>query len=97
MGGEIKNCTRVTISLNNDILAELDRRAEEMACPRSVYIAMALKQKWLTEDNTKNMPMMLSTLGNAVRVIEELKNDPELMARAKADSMLLQDLADLPD
>lgn len=97
MGGEIKNCTRVTISLNNDILAELDRRAEEMACPRSVYIAMALKQKWLTEDNTKNLPMMLSTLGNAVRVIEELKNDPELMARAKADPLLLQDLADLLD
>lgn len=97
MGGEIKNCTRVTISLNNDILAELDRRAEEMACPRSVYIAMALKQKWLTEDNTKNLPMMLSTLGNVVRVIDELKNDPELMARVKADPLLLQDLADLPD
>lgn len=95
--GEMKNCTRISVSLNNDILAELDRRAEELACPRSVYIAMALKQKWQTEDNAKNLPMMLSTLGNTVRVIEELKNDPELLARAKADPMLLQDLADLPD
>lgn len=94
---EYKNCTRISVTLNNEILAELDRRAEALACPRSVYIATALKQKWQQEDNLANMPMMLSTLGNMVRVIEELKADPELLAKAKADPMLLQDLADLPD
>lgn len=93
---DLKTCTRLTISLNNEVLAELDRKAEEMGCPRSVYITMALKQKWQTEENAKNLPLMLSTLGNAVRVIEEMKNDPELMAKAKADPMLLSDLADLP-
>lgn len=73
--GEIKNCTRLTISLNNEVLAELDRRAEELACPRSVYIAMALRQKWQTEDNMARMPAMMATLGNAIRVIEEHKSD----------------------
>lgn len=94
---EYKNCTRISVTLNNEILAELDRRAEALACPRSVYIATALKQKWQTEDNMANMPAMLATLGNAIRVIEELKADPAQLEKLKADPLLLFDLADLPN
>lgn len=88
MRGEIKNCTRLTISLNNDVLAELDRRAEQLACPRSVYIAIALRQKWQTEDNMANMPAMLSTLGNAVRFLEESKNNPSLIDSPNSSKLL---------
>lgn len=95
MRGEIKNCTRLTISLNNDVLAELDRRAEQLACPRSVYIAMALRQKWQTEDNMANMPAMMATLGNAIRVIEECKSDPAMMDRL-SDSKLLSSILPMP-
>lgn len=95
MRGEIKNCTRLTISLNNDVLAELDRRAEQLACPRSVYIAMALRQKWQTEDNMANMPAMMATLGNAIRVIEECKSDPAMMD-SLSSSKLLSDILPMP-
>lgn len=93
---EYKNCTRISVTLNNEILAELDRRAEALACPRSVYIATALKQKWQTEDNMANMPVMLATLGNAVRVIDELKADPALLEKAKSDPRLIAEFADKP-
>ena len=97
MGGELKNCTRISVTLNNDILAELDRRAEALACPRSVYIAMALRQKWQSEDNMANMPAMLATLGNAIRVIDELKADPAQLEKLKAEPLLLSDLAAMPE
>lgn len=88
MGGELKNCTRISVSLNNDVLAELDRRAEQLACPRSVYIAIALRQKWQTEDNMANMPAMMTTLGNAVRIIEEYKSDPAMNDRLNISELL---------
>lgn len=94
---EYKNCTRISVTLNNEILAELDRRAEALACPRSVYIATALKQKWQQDDNLANMPAMLSTFRDMVRVVDEIKGDPDLFAKAKADPALLQSLAKLPD
>ena len=95
MRGEIKNCTRLTISLNNDVLAELDRRAEQLACPRSVYIATALRQKWQSEDSMANMPAMLATLGSCVRVIDELKNDPAMLDRLSSGK-LLSDIVPIP-
>ena len=95
MGGELKNCTRISVTLNNDILAELDRRAEQLACPRSVYIATALRPKWQSEDSMANMPAMLATLGSCVRVIDELKNDPAMLDRLSS-SKLLSDIVPMP-
>lgn len=78
--GEPKNCTRVQISLNNEILAKLDSCCEELACPRSVYIAMALKQKWQSEEQIRQVPAMLQAVGEMVRCIDELKENPVAFA-----------------
>lgn len=95
-----KNCkgvTRITVSINDNVLAELDRKAEEMGCGRSMYIAMALKQRWQQEDSMKNMPMMYTTLAKAVQLIDEVKSDPAMLEKLRSDPLLLEDLANFPD
>lgn len=93
----LKNCVRLSITLNKETLAELDRRARKIACPRSVYIATALHAKWQQEDNFANMPMLMNTMSDMARVIDELKADPELRARANADPRIQKQIASLPD
>lgn len=94
---DCKGVTRITVSINDNVLAELDRKAEEMGCNRSMYIAMALKQKWSQEESMKNMPMMYSALSRAVQLMEEMKADPAMLERMRIDPKLLEDLAHLPD
>lgn len=92
-----KRRDRLNISLNENIIAELDRRCAETGCPRSVYIAMALKAKWQQEDQIKQMPMMYGALSRVAQVIEECKSDPAMLEKLKSDPKLLEYLAHLPD
>lgn len=73
---DTKACTRVTISLNDEVLAELDKRCEELDCPRSVYISLALKAKWQSEENMKNVPAMLAMMGELAGAMNKLSELP---------------------
>lgn len=57
-----KKSVKITISLPEDLLQEIDAAAESLACPRSVFIAMSVRQKLNSDMMMDKLPEMLGFL-----------------------------------
>ena len=63
-----RNMVRMNINLNADVAEKLDSICEELGCPRSAYIGMALKYKFQSEEMMSKFPEMMSQMAELVTV-----------------------------
>lgn len=71
--------TRLNITLSEELLKEIDERANELYISRSAYIATALKQKMQADDAMKMLPELNMRMKEA---IELQKGTPVLSSGA---------------
>ena len=57
---------RLNINLSKDMLVKLNAVCAELGCPRSSYIAMALKQKFQSDEVMNNFPEMMSSMSEMI-------------------------------
>lgn len=58
----MEKCIRVNISLSPEICNLLDQQCAKYGCPRSTYIAMAIKYKADIDTSVDRMPEIISLL-----------------------------------
>lgn len=62
---------RVNINLSEELLNQIDEKARALYISRSAYIATALSQKLLSDKMMDNMPEIMQTMKEAVRIEKE--------------------------
>lgn len=59
---------RLNITLSEELVNQIDKRAKSMFVSRSAYIAMALTQKMQADDAMANLPAMASAFHDALEL-----------------------------
>nr|CDL66298.1 unnamed protein product [uncultured bacterium] len=62
---------RVNINLSEELLNQIDEKARALYISRSAYIATALSQKLQSDKMMDNMPEIMQTMKEAVRIEKE--------------------------
>lgn len=62
---------RVNINLSEELLNQIDEKARALYISRSAYIATALSQKLQSDKMMDNMPEIMQTIKEAVRIEKE--------------------------
>lgn len=68
------NVIRCNISLTSELLEKIDKACEELGCPRSVYIAMAVKAKLNSDAMMERMPEMMSMIHEMVSMVKRIED-----------------------
>lgn len=63
---------RVTITLTRDVLEMADEAAAELGINRSMFIALAIREKVRQEETRKNMPAMLMQMAQMMQMVTDL-------------------------
>lgn len=63
---------RVNINLSEELLNQIDEKARALYISRSAYIATALSQKLQSDKMMDNMPEIMQTMKEAVRIEKEM-------------------------
>ena len=61
----------VNINLSEELLNQIDEKARALYISRSAYIATALSQKLQSDKMMDNMPEIMQTMKEAVRIEKE--------------------------
>lgn len=67
---------RVNINLSEDLLKQIDEKAKSLFISRSAYISTALSQKLQSDKLMDNIPEIMQTMKEAVR-LENQKSLPD--------------------
>lgn len=62
---------RLGINLPDELVAQIDERAKSLYISRSAYIATALSQKLQSDKMLDNMPELMQTMKEAVRISKQ--------------------------
>lgn len=62
---------RLGINLPDELVAQIDERAKALYISRSAYIATALSQKLQSDKMLDNMPELMQTMKEAVRISKQ--------------------------
>lgn len=62
---------RVNINLSEELLNQIDEKARALYISRSAYIATVLSQKLQSDKMMDNMPEIMQTMKEAVRIEKE--------------------------
>lgn len=62
---------RVNINLSEELLNQIDEKARALYISRSAYIAASLSQKLQSDKMMDNMPEIMQTMKEAVRIEKE--------------------------
>lgn len=62
---------RVNINLSEELLNQIDEKARALYISRSAYIATALSQKLQSDKMMDNIPEIMQTMKEAVRIEKE--------------------------
>lgn len=62
---------RININLSEELLKQIDERAKALYISRSAYIATALSQKLQSDKMFDNMPELMQTMKEAVRISKQ--------------------------
>lgn len=76
---------RLNINLSKDMLDKLNAVCEELGCPRSSYIAMALKQKFQIDEVMSKFPEMMSSMSEMIALAKSMKDNEALLTESVSD------------
>lgn len=76
---------RLNINLSKDMLDKLNAVCEELGCPRSSYIAMALKQKFQSDEVMSKFPEMMSSMSEMIALAKSMKDNEALLTESVYD------------
>ena len=65
---------RLNINLSKDMLVKLNAFCAELGCPRSSYIAMALTQKFQSDEVMNKFPEMMSSMSEMIALAKSTKD-----------------------
>ncbi len=66
--------TRVSITLNDKLLEEIDKRAGELCLSRSAFITTAVVAKLNADDLTKNLPLITAQMQQLQQKMESYES-----------------------
>ena len=68
---------RINISLTDEMVSELDKKAKSMHLTRSGYIAMALSYKMQTDEMVAYLPILAKNIQEAREIIDRKEREKE--------------------
>lgn len=68
---------RININISEELLAQIDEKAKALYISRSAYIATALSQKLQSDKLMDNMPEIMQTMKEAVKLEKSKQSENE--------------------